>query len=369
MYEVSDAFVAAVKKSHTIATLAEVWSGGVNPTLLQTLNITEGSIAIEDQPVRRQANVTLVDPNGDLTPADATDLLAPYGNELKLYRGISYGVSYELVPQGVFRIADFRCYDSGQGMTIIVDGYDRARTVQRAALTTEYVVTAGTNYASAIQNLIQSRVSWISFNFATTGLTTPQLVFSAGDDPWQRAQEMAASIGCVLYFDINGICTLQSIASPDEGESVWAYAEGEEAMVLYIVKSLTDKDAYSHVVRVGESSSNSTPYKGEAYDDDPSSPTYYLGQFGDVVDYASSQYITSQTQADAAATAQLNKVRGATEDISFNAVVNPAHELFDIITITREKSHIDAVYMIDRMTIPMTHTRPLEISTRRRTLV
>lgn len=364
MYAVSTNFANTIKKSHTIATRCEVWSGGTTQTKLAELNITDGSVAVEDQPVRRRSVLTLVDPDGTMTPADAGDLLAPYGNELKLFRGITG----ELIPLGVFRIADFRCYDSGAGMTINVDGFDRARTVQRARLTTDYIVAAGTNYATAIQSLISSRVPWITFNFITTGLTTPQLVFSAGDDPWQRAQEMASSIGCILFFDVVGVCTLQSIASPTTGASVWTYAEGAEAQILYLVKSMTDKDAYSRVIRTGETSSNTVPVKGEALDSDPASPTYYLGPFGDVVDYESSQFITTTAQANAAALAHLNKVKGATEDVSFNTVVNPAHELFDVITIVREKSHVNSVFLIDRMTIPMTYMRPLEVSTKRRSL-
>src|SRR4051812_35315225 len=99
MYNVSAAFLAALRQSHTISTRADVLSGGV---VVATLDITDGSVEVDgNNTVRRHCSVTLVDPTGTMTPSEAGDLLSPFGNEIALYRGIGD----ELVPLGVFGIA------------------------------------------------------------------------------------------------------------------------------------------------------------------------------------------------------------------------------------------------------------------------
>lgn len=364
MYTRSAAFDAAVQKSHRIATRCDVYSG---TTFIQSLDIIDGNITIDDVPVRRRATVDLTDPTGALTPADASALLAPSGNELKLWRGLYLpdGTS-ELLPMGVFGISDVRIDDSGQGLHIRLDTYDRARKVQRARFLQEYQVTAGTNYGTAIQTLLTSRFPTITFNFTATSILTPRLIFEAGSDPWKAAQSMAASIGCDLFFDPNGVCVLRPISLV--GDPAWTYAEGSQAMILYVNRRLNDEKVFNHVVVTGETSGTATPVRAEAFDNNPSSPTYYLGAYGDVVTFEASSFITTTAQAQAAANRKLAKVLGLSELIQFNTIVHPAHEISDIVRLTRADSKVNNVYVIGKLTMPMVHSRVMNGTCRQRVL-
>lgn len=274
----------------------------------------------------------------------------------------------ELVPLGVFGISDVSVDDTPGELTIQVTGFDRARRVQRAKFTDFEVISDGTNYATAIKNLIESRVpSSTSFSFLTTTETTPLIVFEPGDDPWQRAQELAESIGAELFFDLNGNCVLRPEPDPTEQGSVFDYAEGSDCTMLGLNKSLTDERTFNHVIVTGESTALDNPLLGEAKDDDPESPTYVEGPFGDVVFLLQSTTVSTQEQADDAAAAALRRFTGLVENIQFTAVVNPAHEVGDVIVVKRQRAGVSRRhYVIETLQIPLNVDEPMSVTVRER---
>lgn len=366
MYATSTAYQAAIIQSHKLATLCEVY---VNGMLNSTLTIIDGNVNVQDTVIRRNATISLTDPTGTLTPASAGDLLAPNGNEFKLYRGLYLpltGVA-ELIPVGIFGIKDIQIQDSGDGFIIQIQGDDRAAKVQRAKFSQEYVVAADTNYATAIQTLIANRYPTATFNFTPTAITTPLIIGKTGDDPWALARNMAAAIGCDLYFDVNGICVLTSVPLLNSGSvTVWTYAEGANSTLLYANRRLTYDGVFSHVVVSGENNSTTTPVKAEAFDTNPLSPTYYLGKFGDVVDTSllGSKLITTVGQAQTAANARLQKVTGFPDLVQVTIIPNAAHEVGDVVQITRAKSKINNKYLLDKFQVPMTQDRAMSVTSR-----
>lgn len=369
MYTVSAAFAALLARAHTIAVRAEVTDGLTN-TVIATLDVTGGTVTVDgSNDVRRQCTVTLADPTGALVPTQAMGLLHPStGHELRLYRGIaaaSLGAD-ELVPLGVFRLTRPRVSDRGDQLTITLTGYDRAKKVQRARFTDVYTIAAGTDYATAIQTMLTSRVPSLTFDFQTTTAVTPTLQFAEKDDPWKRALEMATSLGMQLYFDPAGVCVLRPEPSPATDRVAWTYAEGDAATILSVDKDLDEEQQYNHAIVTGERSDGAAPVRAEAWDDNPASPTYWQGPYGDVPDFYSSKYITTVTQAQQAADALLRKKLGVLESLELNAIVHPGHEAGDVIRVTRTRMGLSAaLYALDRVTVPMGADQPLAASARR----
>lgn len=376
MRTISSDFIARMVKGGPIVTRCEVLDNGV---VQRTLDISAGSVQVDlNDAIRRRAKISLTDPDGDLTPAKATDLLAPFGNELRLHRG------YELTPSGltpavqeilpVFTggISGVQVNDTPSGLTIDVDAYDRARRVQRSQWVNPYVIGAGTNFGTAVQDIVRNRYPLLTegdFLFTPTSYTTPKLVFGLDNsrDPWKAAQDMAASVGFELFFDAMGVCTFQPI--PDYGSQVpvFTYAEGEEAIILGVQRSTVDEETYSHWIVSGTSSSNTgVPPRGEAKDTNPESPTYYLGDFGDVPNFWSSPYVVSVAQATTIATALLNTTLGSMEEVNFPAIVNPAHEAGDVVAIVRKRARIDDVYVMENFSIPLDVGGIMSVKTKRK---
>lgn len=260
----------------------------------------------------------------------------------------------ELVPVGVFTLNDVEILDGPQGLSIELSGADLSRRVSRNRWDDTYVIDAGGNYATAIQELIRNRMPDAVFNFASTPRATPRLFFGeqSSNDPWEDAQKMAESIGYEVFFDARGICTLRPEPDPDVDDSVWEFNDTTHPTIIEVRRRVTDENTYNKVIVTGESSQNVAPVRAVAIDDDPASPTYYLGPYGTVTYRLTSPLILVYPQAEEAARALLLRVKGATEAVEMDVVPMPALEPGDVVTVNRSKSRIDGRFLIDQMSIP-----------------
>lgn len=379
MYAVTDRFLAALRKSHTSVARAELYRG--TELINADLPVIAGQVTDDSQAlVRRRLSVALpgtaevLAALASVVPDDGG--LWPLGNELKVYAGIEFEPGdQEVVPLGVFRISKPVLSDSANGVAISIDGYDRGRAVSRARFTEPYVVAAGTNYATAIKDLIKSRLPTLTdadFVFMTTTYTTPQLVFTSDDDPMDMALKMAGSLGAELFFDGNGKCALRPEPDPLFDPPVFAYEDGETSTLTGIGRDLDDEQAYNGVIVISENSELATPLRAEAWDTNQNSPTYYdpdypsQSLYGAVPYFINSQYITTQQQCQDAADANLARVLGIIEKIQFEAVNNPAHTSGDIITVGRSSIGATGVNILDSLTIGFGGSVTMTGATRKR---
>jgi len=75
-----------------------------------------------------------------------------------------------------------------------------------------------------------------------------------------------------------------------------------------------DQTTYNYVIVYGESVDNAVPVQAVAFDNDPNSPTYYLGPYGSSRP-PSSPADHHHAQAQQAANALLLAVKGASENV------------------------------------------------------
>lgn len=355
----------------------EVYDGiGMNGNLIYSSNnlslhagLTDGEVNVQDEAIRRRFSLQYTDPLGELTPGVATDIFTTYGHIVKLYRGIyiTSPTVPEEVPLGVFGLDNVAVDDTGVSLVITIDGYDLADIVSRSLLVQDFPIAAGTNFGDAIQSLLAFSVAGLTFNFISTTYTTPALLWATGQDPWVAARTMAAAIGCEIFFNPDGVCVMQAIPDYSSLASVWDYHEGADSTILSVNKQQTNRDTYNYYIVTGEHSTNTAPVRGEAFDDNPASPTYYKGSYGRVpAPVESSKLVTTTNQANEAASALLHQSIGQGDRLHFNAIVNPAHEVNDVISFRRSKSKIDGKYVIDTFAIPLTHNRAMDVTTRAR---
>jgi hypothetical protein len=176
---------------------------------------------------------------------------------------------------------------------------------------------------------------------------------------------MAKVIGMDLFFDVYGVCTLRPIPDPTTAALAWNYREGSQAIILDIRKDFDDESNYNVVVVDGENSANTAPVRAISYDNNPNSPTYYGGPYGQVVNYQKSTGVTTQAQAQAMADGLLLKGLGTVEGVNFPAVCHPAHQEDDIVQIVRGRMGMNARYALDSIAIPLQTTAALQAVTRK----
>lgn len=359
MRAVSARFLAAVTESHTpIVVVQALDYRGVTDPVLQAPDVvvvdgaTGGTVTL-DQTAASRGRLDVSITNLELLPTTADALLAPYGNELKVSRGVLYpdGVS-ELAALGVFRIDEVDIDDSATAPGAMrITGLDRSAIIIDARFEEPFQVDAGTNLVTALERVLAAGYPGIVTDFPTTTLTSGLLIGEEGGDRWAFAQDIATSLGKRLYFDGDGVAVLRDVSI---GTTVVAtLAEGEHGVLVSANRGAKRAGAYNRVIATGENTGEAAPVRGVATDADPGSPTFYGGPYGRVPMFYSSPFLTTDDQCASAAQSMLSKQLGTTQSVSLGAIVNPALEPDDTVRIVRALTSIDEAHILDSLTIPL----------------
>lgn len=351
--DVSARFKAARSEGFTRASLVQVLENNI--VIAEIDAIADGTVTLDSGAgVRGHLDLTVVDDgNMGLVPTGPDSLLAPFGNELRVWDGFRFDDVIELVSLGVFLIDEPDPDDTGDSLVIPVSGFDRAQRFSEAKFEDTYQVAPGQKFTDVIEALAREVLPDVEVDFAETSITTPGITAQAGDDRWDFMQGLATAIGAELYFDGDGVLVLRPIPSA-AGEPSYFIEEGEGGVLVEAAKRWPRDDLYNRVIVQVDGPSGAI-IRGIATDNNPNSPTYYYGKFGKKpYFYPDSQFITTQNQADDAAQGILQTFIGAEQAIDFGSVVDPTIRPSDVLQITRERVGVSQeVHVLDSIAIPL----------------
>jgi hypothetical protein len=391
MGRATDRFIAEIKKSHRVCSYVDVTSPSGHTVRLRLL---DGAVNVDrTAQYRRAATMVAFDPTGTMTPSDAGGILTPLGTELRPYRGVIYSDgTVEVYPQGVFRLSYSAVTESvgnaggstgtgGSGQSapsagsvpsgaiqIKMQMFDRSRSVSRNKFTSVFTIPAGKNLIDAIKLILGRTFPNLQYDAISTTLTAKApMVFNVSDDPWTAATSIATSLGCDLYFDVDGDVV---IAPPTDIDSLAAphfeYVEGQGNTLTQLEAVYADDaPGYNGVVVTGQSVGNETPpVMAVAWDAEPSSPTYYLGPYGQVPTFVNDTNITTTVAAQTAANSLLGGILGFSAQLTATAWVNPAMEVGDVLRFVRTPLNVSGLYTPDAFTVPLMASETQTITVR-----
>ena len=422
----SQQFEQAISTDHNVAVKVEVWKGGATgPSLViehvndgpltttPSVLLVDGSVTMDkSQDQRSQCQVELVSPDESYIPKLPTDLLTPWGNELRIYRGVYYPVENraEYVPLGVFRITMVEVSESQGVPTITVTGYDRSRNISRNVVPFYWPdrVTQQLLVDKPWSNWIQVACSdrWNAVQFNDTWENWAELqndllngsirqgyqTFSEGTDLWSQSRQYAQAAGCELYFYREGVCYFRrdpNFSNQSQGPytPVAIFTEGETATFDQVKRTLDDANTYNQVIVFGEGTILGLPLftyppNGQpAIDDDPASPTYIGTQtidgdgnyiykngspYGVVTHTVTNNLLTSQAMIQDFANLQLALDIGAQESVAVPSMaVNPCIDIDDLIQVVRPRVGAGKYgYIVNQITIPLKATGVMSMTLR-----
>ena len=355
MYAASAAFKAEIKKSHTSLAIAEVWN---SDRKLATLAIDKGRVSVSNNnTIRRTCEIHLITDRttANLVPTTGFDNITPFGNELKLFRGVQYlDGSTEYIPLGVFAITDVMIKDTDSGVEMTIQGQDRSLYIQRAKWTQPYQMLSTTLEAS-LTAMLQYVYPNTSTNFPTTNVTVQQIVYGAdnSNDPWSDAVSLAALVGYDLYFDVTGVCSLKKFPDTSTSTVAATFVEGKQTLITSLDRTISSKDTYNGVIYTVSGSKIATPIRVEVWDEDTTSPTYRYGVFGQAPTFINSSVLQTSADAIAAATSLLYTYIGAQEQINWISLVDPTLDANDVVYVSTAGSKVSRLLIIDALDIPL----------------
>jgi len=352
----SDRLLAEIRKSHTVYSYIDV----ISPTQ-ETLRLpaTGGDVSCDrTAEIRRSCRATCIDPSGTLVPENQASLLTPYGTILKPYRGVQYDDgTTEVLPLGVFRLSKSNVNDStGGSPDIQLEAYDLSRTVQRDKFTEPYVIAEGSNIIDSIKGILGRTFPDLNYDsISTTRTTTAPKLYDVGDDPWKAVTDLATSLGCEIYFNVEGWVVIappvdiDALPSPD-----FTYIEGENCVMTSLARTFTDEPGYNGVVITGESPGDELPpVRAVAWDEEPTSATYHLGPYGEVPQFITDQTIKTTEDAQSTADQLLRNLLGFSSGLTVTGIVNPSYEAGHVVQVERARSRVTGLYAVDAFNVPL----------------
>jgi hypothetical protein len=344
------------------ATLCNVYQTTVTP-LGTRLPIVGGQVELSaTSDTRGTSDITVIAP----WPRSRNDLLAPYGNEIYIERGIKYDDgNVEYVGFGYFRVETVEQSDDPNTTSLRVTGVDRMQGIIEARMVSPRQFLAGSTFGALVSNLITeiypgAVIVWDDNTNAAT-LTRDVLV---DDDRYGFLNDAISSRGKIWYWDQAGQLTIKNV--PDTTNAVYSVTNGRNGVLVKSNRSLSRKGAINAYVANGEGPDQQLPVTGVAVDNDPLSPTYYFGAFGKIPQFYSSQFLTTSAQCVAAAKALLTRSLGIPSDLDFGTIVNPALEPYDPVAVKLSHNDAQVTHILDTITIPLGESESMTCKTRER---
>lgn len=373
MLPVSDRFLAAVRSTHAIVSRARLVTPGqtgADPDGTD-LRVSAGTVTLDaTADVRGGLDLVLAEP---WPTGNTTAHTVPYGSEIAVSRGVIFGNgAVERVPLGIYRITTVEQDDAPDG-PLRVTGQDRMSAVVEGRLVAPVQYAAvtfnGTVVADLVQEVLPGQV--IEWDDASNVESIGRKVV-VEEDRYGFLNELVTALGKVWFFDYRGVLVIKD--PPDPTVPVVDVAAGRNGVLVKLGRSLTRDGMYNAVVATGEGADDVPPAYGAAFDDDPTSVTYWEGAFGKVPKFFASPLLTTDAKARAAARSLLVKALGLPYTVSFGMVPNPALEPLDAVHVvypTRPAAGPDApveLHVLEQLTIGLGADTTMTAATRQQTL-
>ena len=300
-------------------------------------------------------------------PRRASDLLAPFGNEIWVRRGVDLGPSVDPLwfPLGYFRI-DTPEQPGSPHMPIRLTCTDRMAGIIEGELLAPREFAASRTYQSVFDELVQEIYPLAVVIFDDHGSEALGRTVVAEQSRYRILRDLADSLGKRMYWDEQGFMRVE--AAPDPASPVWDVFAGDGGVLIELDRAATRVGVFNAVVAIGEAADDDDPVRALAVDANPLSPTFFGGRFGRVPFFYASPLLTTAGQAAVAAASKLRRLIGLPYQVDFRSIVNPALRPYQPIR-TRDRDGNRELHIVETLTIPLTAGVAMTATTREQALV
>ena len=382
MNPVSAAYLAAaVSSNQKSLTKIEIWTGPTatsQPRFIQDvtqfLNVATWS-EDETQSPRRTCSVTLESRGSnydDLVPLTETSLLHPLsGNELRIFKGFQYADgSSEYAPCGVYRMSKPAITDDGTEIEIVINGSDRSYEVNRRQWTAPYPISTFPKTDAAVLAILQLVMPGLTYNLTPSTYTVPSMTLGSisgggGSGPFADCISLETAASQELFFDAVGVVVGRVVPDPTTSPLTISFLEGANCVVSEAQRVFDETQTFNGVQVTGSGAGVVFPVQETVWVTDPTSPLF-PAVFGYVPFFYTSALVTTGPQATACATALLQKLLTAYDDVSFTAVPNAALTCGDVIALQRQRIGISDTFCISSISFSSDVKQPMQVTCRTR---
>ena len=304
------------------------------------------------------------DGKSSLFPRRAGDLLAPYGNEIFVRRGIDLGDRIEWWPLGIFRIDDVE-QGPTSGHPIRITGSDRMAGIVDGRLTEPIQFDENDTVGAAVSRLVHDVYpdGLILFDDGSASQRLGRQII-VEEDRYEALRDIVESLGKVARPSAAG--ALQIMDEPDPGDIVWSVKAGRGGVLVRSGREVSRSGMRNGWVVTGEGAGEQ-PVRAVVVDAGPNSPTRWGGPFGRVPGFFHTPLVTTSAQARRVAEQRLRRHLGMPYSVNFGSVVNPALRPPQAVRVTQLDGNRER-HIVETLTIPL-GDGPMTGTTREQTLL
>jgi len=293
-------------------------------------------------------SLTLAVPD-TLYPWDPRDLLNPYGTELRVFRGITYGSgSYDEFPVFTGPISATKPNRNGE---VQVEAEDRSVKVAKAGFVAPLASQAGSLVVDEFERLVLD--AYPSATFGRHDDITARVPALAYDgDRGSALDSLAKTAGAFWYCLADGSFVLRRIPwSTPATSAPLELTDGPGGTVQSAFPVRVSGDLYNRVTVVSDRPDGGAPMWATAQDDDPDSPTWVNGPFGVRSTQVRVTGATNQGQLYVYAKNLVKRTRALVESWSITCVADASLELGDPVSVYYRGHR--AVQLLAGFTMPL----------------
>ncbi|MCM1972336.1 DUF5047 domain-containing protein [Streptomyces sp. G1] len=328
MLEMSDAALAIVQRSFTMAVRGEVWRDG--ELLAADIPIADGT-EDRDRSLTVAERVSLTVPRRDRgidwSPTHPDHPLAAYGQQIRVSYGVDVGRSeFEWIDRGWFLITE----STTDGDTVSVQAEGLLTLIEEAKFAAPFQ-PSGT-FASTVRSLVEPALT-VEFDDTLEDRSIP-VGMQWDDDRAGALTELLDAWPADARVTESGALRIEPVT--DEGDPVLSLTDDVGGTVVRWLGSSSRDGAFNCVVARGENT-DGNQIQGVAYDLDSISPVRFDGPFSPlaVPYFFSSPLLTTVAQCRKAAQTTLTRLRRTTgRRLEVSMVPHPGLITGDIVSVT-----------------------------------
>lgn len=357
---------ATLQAPHSPLVRLEVWSQGVRIDSFGSSGVPffDGSVsATLNSRVTRQLDFTT---HRTLYPFANTDLLAPYGHEIRAFRGVTGSASPDIeFPVFCGRINTVSMADTG---SVLVSCVDRAGDIQDAFFRIPENSQAGASIISEFRRLVSDALPSAVFGTSDFfAVNTPVLTWE--NDRASACDDLANAVGAFWYTLADGSFVMRQVPWTRTSAPIVVFYDGRNAPTSGNAGMVTNwsvaksRDGVANVITlVGERADGTPPVHATVSDVDPDSPTYIGGPFGVKGRLFDTQAAQTQGQAEQLARSYLRQTKALADMWALTVIPDASLELGDPVAIRVDDFY--AVQVISAYTIPLSADSLMDIQLR-----
>lgn len=314
-----------------VSSRVEVWRSGARIDEYGDVGLPLFQGSLQATLLSQVSRTVQLSTDGALFPEDETGLLAPYGNELRIFQTVhnGAGVPYEWQ---VFR-GRINTTALGEDGATALSAIDRGADVNDAQFTAPESSQVGYLVVREFRRIVSEGVADAEFGtFDPITAVTPELVWE-----WDRgsaADDLATAGNAYWYPVANGDYVMRFVPWAITQVPLLTLSDGPGGVLTSAVPSLSREDVFNMVTVIGERADGDLPVYATAYDNNPASPTYVNGGFGLKSKLIRMQTVLTDAQALYVARTALRQAKSLTRQWSVEMPADPSMELGDCFDIS-----------------------------------